>query len=193
MNPIRKRARIRSAALLKHDDDSTGLLLLQQRSWVLNHHTTLRNQQSNQSFSKPLSTLLFTFLFLNLNSSITGVHGILCTQLQPATLSSLYQVLSTPSRTSFLCPFTIEGPEACDTDEPFVLDSSFRARSKTLKCDLNHQVGGRCKIDCNVDSHFVVMDGKELILDSVILQGAKKGSVRVQGSSFRSIGSTWRK
>ena len=137
----------------------------------------------------PITNMLFCLLLLTIQpSTILFVHGVLCTRLEPETLSSLYEILSlTTTRTATLCPFQIEG-DRCDMDEPYVLDSSFTRRSKVLRCDRS----GSCSIDCNMDSHFIVKDGKELVLESMMLQGAKKGSVHVIKSTFRSIGSTWR-
>jgi hypothetical protein len=126
-------------------------------------------------------------------STILLVHGAICKRLEQQNLSSLYRVLSTESRKITLCPFTIEGPTGCDVNTPFILDASFRKRNKHVKCDLNSLSGGVCKINCNIDTHFVVRDGKELTLDSMILEGAKKGSVHIERSLFRSESSTWRK
>lgn len=173
-------------------------------SFRSHHCPTRRRRQDRQDrkalkvLTKPLcprpsplvTTILFNILFIIIqpSSNILLVNGLICTQLLPKTLSSLHQLLSSPSRTAFLCPFTLEGPEACDTDAPFILDKTFNGWSKSLKCDFS----GQCKINCNVKSHFIVKDGKELILDSVTLQGAKEGSVHVVGSNFRSIQSIFR-
>ncbi len=147
------------------------------------------------SFTKPTSVLLTSiFLLVAKPWIILQVNGgVLCKELETPTLSSLYEVLSLPVRTSLLCPFTIEG-DGCDKNTPFIIDSSFNGRQKNIECDVNNRIGGQCRINCNIDTHFVVKDQRELILDSMVLEGAKMGSVRVaRGSILRSFSTIWRK
>eukprot|EP00551_Chaetoceros_affinis_P012786 CAMPEP_0203667986 /NCGR_PEP_ID=MMETSP0090-20130426/4707_1 /ASSEMBLY_ACC=CAM_ASM_001088 /TAXON_ID=426623 /ORGANISM="Chaetoceros affinis, Strain CCMP159" /LENGTH=531 /DNA_ID=CAMNT_0050532297 /DNA_START=221 /DNA_END=1816 /DNA_ORIENTATION=- len=140
--------------------------------------------------------LLYSFLLLLINPSsiLQEVHCLVCTELETETLSSLYKVLSIPTRTALLCPFTIQG-DGCDENVPLIIDSGLIGKSKTknVECDLNFKMGGQCRINCSIDAHFIVKDGKELILDSIILEGAKEASVRVMmGSILRSYSSIWR-
>ena len=76
---------------------------------------------------------------------------------------------------------------------PYILDENYLGVTKFVRCDTNYVIGSQCKINCGIDSHFIVKDGKYLILDSMVLEGAKKGSVHVIMSNFRAITTTWRK
>jgi hypothetical protein len=161
----------------------------------IRHHGRRKRQCGSQlaPLLSNMTLLLSSFLLMTIYpSSIQLVHGSICKQLKQETLSSLYQALSTKSKKTTLCPFTIEG-KGCDVNTPFILDASFKKRSKYVKCDLNSLLGGVCKIHCSMDTHFVVRDGRKLILDSMILEGARKGSIHIQRSDFQSISSVWRK
>lgn len=190
MYHYRNRTRIKHQELEAVSSTSKGI-----EAMYKTYHAYRRHRLRQTSILRPsfyldhlVTVVLIMIIAVTTHPSTLLVQGLVCTHLEPPTLSSLYQTLSSPSRTTFLCPFTIEGPEACDTDAPFILDKSFLGRSKKVQCDFS----GQCKINCDIDTHFIVKDRKELVLDSIVLQGARKGSVHVFGSNFRSIQSTWR-
>ena len=73
---------------------------------------------------------------------------------------------------------------------PFIYNSTL-PMSKRIQCDVN--VGGECKISCEVDSHFMLKDGRQLSLYSMTFEKATKGSIHVKNGMLRSVGNVWRK
>lgn len=115
-------------------------------------------------------------------------HGLLCTTMQKQTMSAFHELLRTSSRL-YLCPFEISG-DGCDVSTPFIYDSTL-PMSKRVQCDVT--VGGECKISCEVDSHFILKDGRQLSLYSLTFEKATKGSIHVENGMLSAVGSTWRK